>query len=86
MSPERTLEDVPTRVPASRRLRLPLPIPPRKDGPLVFPVRVVLRAQHADEPVTQEPRLPVARQAGAGGSAPLPLSAPKSIQTRPTLC
>jgi hypothetical protein len=60
VSLERTLEDVPTRVPATTRLRLPLPIPPEKDGPLVFPVRVVLRAQHADEPVTQELSMSVA--------------------------
>jgi hypothetical protein len=35
VSLERTLENVPARMPATTRLRLPLPIPPERDGPLV---------------------------------------------------
>jgi hypothetical protein len=47
---ERSLDNVPTRMPVSPRLVLPLPIP---QEPMI-PIRVVLRAEHADEPLTQD--------------------------------
>jgi hypothetical protein len=60
VSLERTLENVTTRIPATARLRLPLPIPSEQQGPLVFPVRVVLRAQHADTLMISELSMSVA--------------------------
>jgi hypothetical protein len=48
---ERTLENVSTRMPATARLVVPLPIPRE---PMLVPIRVILRAQHADEPVIHD--------------------------------